>query len=121
MGLHQLLISYISSSSSFLHLWYVVELFAVLVILMNMKFLIVLTKGVDAGLTQFIGTGCLVPTVMIFLGYGLAVTSSTYCLTFLFSDHSVAQVCNLSDCILLIMVYKKIREDREGSLSLLSL
>ncbi|KAJ4767254.1 ABC transporter A family member 1 [Rhynchospora pubera] len=43
------------------------------------------------GLTQFIGIGCLVPTIIIFLGYGLAVASSTYCLTFLFSDHSVAQ------------------------------
>ncbi|XP_078148271.1 ATP-binding cassette A1 isoform X2 [Carex rostrata] len=43
------------------------------------------------GLTQFIGTGCLVPTVTIFLCYGLAVASSTYCLTFLFCDHSVAQ------------------------------
>ncbi|XP_068659362.1 ABC transporter A family member 1 isoform X2 [Aristolochia californica] len=43
------------------------------------------------GLEQFIGSGCLLPTVMIFLEYGLAVAASTYCLTFFFSDHSVAQ------------------------------
>ncbi|XP_048497581.1 ABC transporter A family member 1 isoform X3 [Beta vulgaris subsp. vulgaris] len=43
------------------------------------------------GLDQFVGTRGLCPTVIIFLEYGLAVASSTYCLTFFFSDHSVAQ------------------------------
>ncbi|KAG9457355.1 hypothetical protein H6P81_001863 [Aristolochia fimbriata] len=43
------------------------------------------------GLEQFIGSGCLLPTIIIFLGYGLAVAASTYCLTFFFLDHSVAQ------------------------------
>jgi len=44
------------------------------------------------GLDQFVGTGAFCPTIVIFLGYGLAVASSTYCLTFFFSDHAVAQV-----------------------------
>ncbi|KAM7263046.1 hypothetical protein ACFE04_000729 [Oxalis oulophora] len=43
------------------------------------------------GLDQFIGRGCFLPTLLIFLEYGLAVASSTYCLTFFFSDHTVAQ------------------------------
>lgn len=43
------------------------------------------------GLDQFVGTGGFCPTVTIFLEYGLAVASSTYCMTFFFSDHSVAQ------------------------------
>uniref|UniRef100_A0A1D1XQT2 ABC transporter A family member 1 n=1 Tax=Anthurium amnicola TaxID=1678845 RepID=A0A1D1XQT2_9ARAE len=43
------------------------------------------------GLSQFVGNGCLVPTIFMFLEYGLAIASSTYCLTFFFSDHSVAQ------------------------------
>ncbi|KAH9679350.1 ABC transporter A family member 1 [Citrus sinensis] len=43
------------------------------------------------GLDQFVGRGCLLPTVLIFLGYGLAIASSTYCLTFFFSDHTMAQ------------------------------
>ncbi|KAJ8437051.1 hypothetical protein Cgig2_025898 [Carnegiea gigantea] len=43
------------------------------------------------GLDQFVGTGVFCPTIVIFLGYGLAVASSTYCLTFFFSDHTVAQ------------------------------
>ncbi|KAG4214601.1 hypothetical protein ERO13_A01G131111v2 [Gossypium hirsutum] len=42
------------------------------------------------GLDQFIGRGFL-PTVIMFLEYGLAIASSTYCLTFFFSDHSMAQ------------------------------
>ncbi|KAL4325993.1 hypothetical protein GQ457_11G008730 [Hibiscus cannabinus] len=42
------------------------------------------------GLDQFIGRG-LLPTVIMFLEYGLAIASSTYCLTFFFSDHSMAQ------------------------------
>ncbi|KAH9648601.1 ABC transporter A family member 1 [Citrus sinensis] len=43
------------------------------------------------GLDQFVGRDCLLPTVLIFLGYGLAIASSTYCLTFFFSDHTMAQ------------------------------
>ncbi|KAH9621199.1 hypothetical protein KSS87_008655 [Heliosperma pusillum] len=43
------------------------------------------------GLDQFVGTGCLCATIMLFLEFGLAVASSTYCLTFFFSDHSLAQ------------------------------
>ncbi|XP_020114345.1 ABC transporter A family member 1 isoform X2 [Ananas comosus] len=43
------------------------------------------------GLNQFIGTNCFIPTLVLFLEYGLAVASSTYCLTFFFSDHSAAQ------------------------------
>lgn len=43
------------------------------------------------GLNQFIGSGCILPTVVIFLGYGLSVASLTYCMTFFFSDHTVAQ------------------------------
>ncbi|KAJ3669241.1 hypothetical protein LUZ60_011191 [Juncus effusus] len=43
------------------------------------------------GLSQFIGNGCLIPTILLFLNYGLAVASSTYCLTFFFANHSVAQ------------------------------
>ncbi|GKU89849.1 hypothetical protein SLEP1_g3933 [Rubroshorea leprosula] len=43
------------------------------------------------GLDQFIGRDCFLPTILIFLGYGLAIASSTYCLTFFFSDHTLAQ------------------------------
>ncbi|GAB4843869.1 Phospholipid-transporting ATPase abca1 [Ancistrocladus abbreviatus] len=43
------------------------------------------------GLDQFIGVGSFLPTVLMFLEYGSAVASSTYCLTFFFSDHTVAQ------------------------------
>ncbi|WCJ33447.1 ATP-binding cassette sub-family A member 2 [Euphorbia peplus] len=43
------------------------------------------------GLDQFIGRDCFLPTLMLFLEYGLAIASSTYCLTFLFSDHTMAQ------------------------------
>lgn len=43
------------------------------------------------GLDQFIGNNCFLPTILIFLGYGLAMASSTYCLTFFFSDHTLAQ------------------------------
>ena len=45
-------------------------------------------------LTQFIGNDSFIPTIIIFLDYGLAVAASTYCLTFFFSDHTVAQVCH---------------------------
>lgn len=44
------------------------------------------------GMDQFIGRSCLLPTVLMFLEYGLAIASLTYCLTFFFSDHSMAQV-----------------------------
>lgn len=44
------------------------------------------------GLEQFIGSGSLLPTVLILLEYGFAIASSTYCLTFFFSEHSMAQV-----------------------------
>nr|XP_043635410.1 ABC transporter A family member 1 [Erigeron canadensis] len=43
------------------------------------------------GLEQFIGSGSLLPTVLILLEYGAAIASSTYCLTFFFSEHSMAQ------------------------------
>ncbi|KAB1222272.1 ABC transporter A family member 1 [Morella rubra] len=43
------------------------------------------------GLDQFIGSGCLLPTVIMFLEYGLSIASLTYCLTFFFSDHTMAQ------------------------------
>ncbi|KAK0597531.1 hypothetical protein LWI29_026223 [Acer saccharum] len=43
------------------------------------------------GLEQFIGKDVLLPTVLMFLEYGLAIASSTYCLTFFFSDHTMAQ------------------------------
>ncbi|KAL6987169.1 Phospholipid-transporting ATPase abca1 [Sarracenia purpurea var. burkii] len=43
------------------------------------------------GLDQFIGTCSFLPTILIFLEYGLAIASSTYCLTFFFSEHTMAQ------------------------------
>ncbi|XP_020590496.1 ABC transporter A family member 1 isoform X2 [Phalaenopsis equestris] len=43
------------------------------------------------GLNQFIGCGSLMPTIFIFLEYGAAVAALTYCLTFFFTDHSIAQ------------------------------
>ncbi|CAA0837437.1 ABC transporter A family member 1 [Striga hermonthica] len=43
------------------------------------------------GLDQFIGRDSLFSTVLMFLGYGLSIASSTYCLTFFFSEHSMAQ------------------------------
>ncbi|XP_051151534.1 ABC transporter A family member 1 isoform X2 [Andrographis paniculata] len=43
------------------------------------------------GLDQFIGRESFVSTVLMFLGYGLSISSSTYCLTFFFSEHSMAQ------------------------------
>ncbi|CAH9079387.1 unnamed protein product [Cuscuta epithymum] len=43
------------------------------------------------GLDQFVGKNSLFPTALLFLEYGLAIASSTYCLTFLFSEHSMAQ------------------------------
>lgn len=46
----------------------------------------------DAGMDQFIGKGRFLATAVIFLEYGLAIASSTYCLTFFFWDHTVAQV-----------------------------
>lgn len=44
------------------------------------------------GLDQFVGRESFFPTVLLFLTYGLAIASSTYCLTFCFSEHSSAQV-----------------------------
>lgn len=58
-----------------------------------------MTCFTDAGLDQFIGSGRFLATVIMFLEYGLAVASSTYCLTFLFSDHSMAQVRIISQLI----------------------
>ncbi|CAK7342616.1 unnamed protein product [Dovyalis caffra] len=43
------------------------------------------------GLDQFIGKGCFLPTFLMFLEYGLAIASSTYCLTFCFYEHTMAQ------------------------------
>lgn len=43
------------------------------------------------GLEQFIGRRTIFPTIIMFLEYGLAVASSTYCLTFFFSEHTMAQ------------------------------
>ncbi|XP_048321587.1 ABC transporter A family member 1 isoform X2 [Ziziphus jujuba] len=43
------------------------------------------------GLEQFIGSGCFFPTIIMFMEYGLAVASSTYCLSFFFCDHTMAQ------------------------------
>lgn len=43
------------------------------------------------GLEQFIGMGRFLPTVLMLLEYGLAIASSTYCLTFFFTEHSMAQ------------------------------
>ncbi|XP_047959280.1 ABC transporter A family member 1 [Salvia hispanica] len=43
------------------------------------------------GLEQFIGRESFFSTVLMFLGYGLSIASSTYCLTFFFSEHSMAQ------------------------------
>lgn len=43
------------------------------------------------GLEQFIGRDSFGPTLFMLLGYGPAVAALTYCLTFLFTDYSVAQ------------------------------
>ncbi|CAL1377626.1 unnamed protein product [Linum trigynum] len=43
------------------------------------------------GLDQFISGESFLPTLLLFLGYGLAIASSTYCLTFFFYDHTMAQ------------------------------
>ncbi|KAA0056173.1 ABC transporter A family member 1 isoform X7 [Cucumis melo var. makuwa] len=48
------------------------------------------------GMDQFIGKGRFLATAIIFLEYGLAIASSTYCLTFFFLDHTVAQNVVLS-------------------------
>eukprot|EP00897_Mesotaenium_endlicherianum_P001210 jgi/Mesen1/1116/ME000123S00292 len=40
---------------------------------------------------EFIGAETLVPTTLIVVGYGPAVAGLTYCLTFFFTDHSIAQ------------------------------
>lgn len=56
--------------------------------------------GSSVDLNQFIGFGSLMPTMIIFLEYGAAVAASTYCLTFFFTDHSIAQVNNVSKTFL---------------------
>ncbi|CAJ2671488.1 unnamed protein product [Trifolium pratense] len=43
------------------------------------------------GLDQFVGGVSLLPTIIMLLEYGLAIASSTYCLTFFFFDHTMAQ------------------------------
>ncbi|KAK9157371.1 hypothetical protein Scep_003945 [Stephania cephalantha] len=43
------------------------------------------------GLDQFVGSDCLLPTSFMFMEYGLAVAAFSYCLTFFFSEHSMAQ------------------------------
>lgn len=43
------------------------------------------------GLDQFVGVDSIFPMIIMLLGYGLAIASSTYCLTFFFSEHSLAQ------------------------------
>ncbi|XP_023543867.1 ABC transporter A family member 1 [Cucurbita pepo subsp. pepo] len=48
------------------------------------------------GMDQFIGKGRFIATAVIFLEYGMAIASSTYCLTFFFFDHTVAQNVVLS-------------------------
>ncbi|XP_022152229.1 ABC transporter A family member 1 isoform X2 [Momordica charantia] len=48
------------------------------------------------GMDQFIGKGRFLATAVMFLEYGLAIASSTYCLTFFFLDHTVAQNVVLS-------------------------
>nr|AMP82925.1 ABC transporter A family member 1 [Catalpa bungei] len=50
------------------------------------------------GLDQFIGRDSFLSTVLMFLGYGLSIASSTYCLTFCFSEHSMAQVFDPMTC-----------------------
>lgn len=41
----------------------------------------------------------------MFLGYGLSIASSTYCLTFFFSEHSMAQVFDSKNCAVSIWDY----------------
>ncbi|KAK4797503.1 hypothetical protein SAY86_029829 [Trapa natans] len=52
------------------------------------------------GLDQFVGASRILPTILMFLEYGLAVASFTYCLTFFFTDHTMAQ-----NVVLLIHVF----------------
>lgn len=53
---------------------------------------------------QFIGKDRFFPTILMFLEYGLAIASSTYCLTFSFSDHTMAQVVLPSFSYLVISI-----------------
>jgi ATP-binding cassette subfamily A (ABC1) protein 3 len=55
-------------------------------------FLLIVIFEIFVGLDQFIGRGCVLPTIIMFLEYGLSTASLTYCLTFFFSDHTMAQV-----------------------------
>ncbi|XP_020526672.1 ABC transporter A family member 1 isoform X2 [Amborella trichopoda] len=62
------------------------------------------------GLHQFVGTMGILPTTLMFLAYGSAIPSSTYCLTFFFSDHTIAQnvillVHFLSGLILMVISF----------------
>ncbi|CAA2979777.1 ABC transporter A family member 1 [Olea europaea subsp. europaea] len=82
---HQQLISGVS----ILSYWTATYLWDFISFLLPSSFAIVLFSLF--GLDQFIGSDSLFPTVLMFLEYGLAIASSTYCLTFFFSEHSMAQ------------------------------
>ncbi|KAE9465926.1 hypothetical protein C3L33_02162, partial [Rhododendron williamsianum] len=106
MGLRQLLISNIFCNNSLLHLWsleYLKLIYpasGVILFVYGLKNLVKATVshsileliyGNVQGMDQFIGKGSFLPTILMFLEYGLAVASSTYCLTFFFSEHTMAQ------------------------------
>ncbi|KAL9302465.1 ABC transporter A family member 1 [Arabidopsis thaliana] len=57
------------------------------------------------GLEQFIGIGRFLPTVLMLLEYGLAIASSTYCLTFFFTEHSMAQATSSYSVLLPISLF----------------
>jgi hypothetical protein len=62
------------------------------------------------GLDQFVGGVSLLPTIIMLLEYGLAIASSTYCLTFFFFDHTVAQVSSdISFSFVCYQSYKMLR------------
>ncbi|KAL2535052.1 ABC transporter A family member 1 [Abeliophyllum distichum] len=82
---HQQLISGVS----ILSYWTSTYLWDFISFLLPSSFAIVLFS--IFGLDQFIGRDSFFPTVLMFLEYGLAIASSTYCLTFFFSEHSMAQ------------------------------
>ncbi|KAM0948803.1 putative ABC transporter, AAA+ ATPase domain, ABC transporter A [Dioscorea sansibarensis] len=82
---HQQLISGVS----ILSYWMSTYLWDFVSFLFPTSFAIILFYIFD--LNQFIGKDSLVPTIVLFLEYGSGIASSTYCLTFFFSDHSIAQ------------------------------
>ncbi|KAJ8624155.1 hypothetical protein MRB53_032685 [Persea americana] len=82
---HQQLISGVS----ILSYWFSTYIWDFISFLFPMSFAIILFF--IFGLDQFVGSGCLLPTILIFLEYGSAIAASTYCLTFFFSDHTIAQ------------------------------